>query len=166
MVTDSSSRASSPTLRVVAVEFGVRAMTLRLPFRFGAVTLTHCPQLFVRATVDGGVLGTHTGWAAEMMVPRWFDKRAGPSQADNVRDLQAAVESAADAYLGDAPATAFGLFTRHYPALMAQGSARGRTALSTAFGQAVLDRAVLDALCRATGTSVYAAFQRNLVGLA
>ncbi|RZL82639.1 MAG: mandelate racemase [Variovorax sp.] len=30
----------------------------------------------------------------------------------------------------------------------------------------MLDRAVLDALCRATGTSVYAAFQRNLVGLA
>ncbi|RZI92957.1 MAG: hypothetical protein EOP78_12230 [Variovorax sp.] len=165
MASVSSPRAHAPTVRLVAVDFGVRAMTLRLPFRFGAVTLTRCPQLFVRATVDCGALGTHTGWAAEMMVPRWFDKRTGPTQADNVRDLQAAVEAAAGAYLGDAPATAFGLFARHYPALMAQGSQTGRTALSTAFGQAVLDRAVLDALCRAADASVYAAFQRNLVGL-
>ncbi len=162
----SSFSTNAPTVRVAAVDFGAREMTLRLPFRFGAVTLTRCPQLFVRATVDCGALGMHTGWAAEMMVPRWFDKRTTRSQTDNVRDLQAAVEAAADAYIGDARATAFGLFARHYPALMAQGSERGCTALSTAFGQAVLDRAVLDALCRAAGVSVYAAFQRNLAGLA
>jgi len=42
---------------VLAVQFGVRPMTLRLPFKFGAVTLTRCPQVFVRATVDCGTHG-------------------------------------------------------------------------------------------------------------
>ena len=46
-------------LVVRAVATGVRPLTLRLPFRFGAVTLTSCPQLFVRATVEVG--GTRRG---------------------------------------------------------------------------------------------------------
>ncbi|MEJ8850003.1 enolase C-terminal domain-like protein [Variovorax rhizosphaerae] len=157
--------STAPTVRVLDVACGVRPMTLRLPFKFGAATLTRCPQLFLRAVVDCGAHGTTTGWAAEMMVPRWFDKRSGPSLAGNVRDLQLAVAAAADAYTHSAAQPAFGLFERHYPELMAEGTFRDSTELSTAFGQAVLDRAVLDALCRATRSSVYGAIQRNLVGL-
>ncbi|WP_435514741.1 enolase C-terminal domain-like protein [Variovorax sp. GT1P44] len=158
--------SSAPPVRVLAVEFGVRPMTLRLPFKFGAVTLTRCPQVFVRATVDCGTHGAAEGWAAELMVPRWFDKRDGLSQEDNVRHLQQALETAAEAYKSGAPLPPFGLFERHYAALMAHGASLGMTALSTAFGQAVLDRAVLDALCRALQIPVYEAFQRNLVGMA
>lgn len=156
----------APPVRVLSVEFGVRPMTLRLPFKFGAATLTRCPQVFVRATVDCGVHGAAQGWAAELMVPRWFDKRGGLSQADNVQHLKQALEAAADAYQSGPPLAAFALFARHYEALMANGTLLGMTALSTAFGQAVLDRAVLDALCRAMQIPVYTAFQRNLVGMA
>ncbi|MDM0034008.1 hypothetical protein QTI33_17875 [Variovorax sp. J22P271] len=160
-----SASPSAPSVRILAIDFGVRAMTLRLPFKFGAVTLTRCPQVFVRATVDCGVQGTAQGWAAELMVPRWFDKRPGLSQADNLRHLQLALEAAAAAYTRGAPAPAFALFARHYEALTSQGEAAGLTALSTGFGQAVLDRAVLDALCRAMKVPVQVAFQRNLVGI-
>ncbi|MBS0428930.1 MAG: hypothetical protein JSR41_16765 [Proteobacteria bacterium] len=141
-------------------------MHLRLPFKFGAVVLTRCPQLFVRATVEVPGLGAATGFSAEMMVPRWFDKRPTRSHADNVRDLSSSLARAIDAYRGDAPATAFGLFERHYAALMREGDARGEAALSSAYGQAVLDRAVLDALCRAAGCSIAAGLRRNIVGLA
>jgi len=152
-------------LRVLAVEFGVRAMSLRLPFKFGASTLTRCPQVFVHATVDCGTHGTTEGWAAELMVPRWFDKRPDRSPAGNVLDLQQALEAASAAYTRGAPATAFALFAQHYDALMRQGEASGATALSTAFGQAVIDRAVIDALCRSLRLPMHAAFSRNLVGL-
>ncbi|MBU2409016.1 MAG: mandelate racemase, partial [Gammaproteobacteria bacterium] len=164
-MSSSTPQSSALPVRVTAVECGVRPMSLRLPFKFGAVVLTRCPQLFVRVQVDCAGRGSATGWAAEMMVPRWFDKRADRSQADNVRDLQLAIEAAAAAYTGDAPASAFGLFARHYDALKASGARRGSTALSSAFGQSVLDRAVLDGMCRAAGVSFYRAFQHNLVGL-
>lgn len=160
-----SSLPTAPAVRVLAVDFGVRPMTLRLPFKFGAVTLTCCPQVFVRATVDCGAHGTTQGWAAELMVPRWFDKRPGMTQADNVRHLQLALEAASDAYTRGAPVPAFTLFTQHYEALMARGESTGLTALSTSFGQAVLDRAVLDALCRSLQLPMHAALQRNLVGI-
>jgi len=161
----SAASSSTPRLRVLAVEFGVRAMSLRLPFKFGATTLTRCPQVFVRATVDCGAHGTTQGWAAELMVPRWFDKRADRSAADNVRDLQHALESTSTTYTRGAPATAFALFAQNYHALMKQGETSGATALSAAFGQAVIDRAVIDALCRALQVPMRAAFGRNLVGL-
>ena len=144
---------------------GVRPVRLRLPFRFGAATLTACPQLFVRVTVDVAGHGKALGWAAEMMVPKWFDKRAGFTPADNVSHLAASVRLAAQAYRNDAPAAPFGLFARHYAALMQQGHADGLTELSSAFGHAVLDRAAIDAACRALGISFFEAARRNTLGL-
>ncbi|HOZ65061.1 MAG TPA: hypothetical protein PK497_11655, partial [Burkholderiaceae bacterium] len=50
-----------------------RHVNLRLPFRFGAATVTQCPQAFVRVRVD--VAGkSFEGASAELMVPKWFDK--------------------------------------------------------------------------------------------
>jgi hypothetical protein len=156
----------APLFTVRAVDQGVRPVALRLPFRFGAVTLARCPQLFVRATVEVAGKGSAEGWAAEMMVPKWFDKRAGFGQAENVRHLAESIARARDAYLGDAPATPFGLYARHYAALMQAGGEAGATELSSAYGQAVLDRAVLDAVCRALGVSFFDAAKANLLGLA
>jgi Enolase C-terminal domain-like len=152
-------------LVVRAVDLRIRPVQLRLPFRFGANTLTACPQLFVRVDVEVPGHGKAQGFAAELMVPKWFDKRAGFTPDDNIAQLGLAAKHAAQAYLGDTPATSFGLFARHYAALMAQGRADGMTELTTAFGQAVVDKAVLDALCRALDVSFFDAAHRNAIGL-
>ena len=144
------------------IEAAIRPVRLRLPFRFGAVTLTACPQLFVRARVALGGRSAE-GWAAEMMVPKWFDKRPERSAEQNVADLAASFERAAAAYRSDAPAAPFVLHARHYAAL--QDDAGGATALSKAYGQAVLDRAVLDATCRLLDLSFFDAMTRNAAGL-
>jgi len=158
-------RVSQPASLVVReLAFGVRPVRLRLPFKFGAVTLQACPQLFVRAAVEVAGHGHAQGFAAEMMVPKWFDKRPGFTQADNVKHLQRSCERAAQAYLNDASATPFGLFARHYTALMKAGENDDATALSSAYGQAVIDRAVLDAACRALNISFFDAARNNLLG--
>lgn len=157
--------AAAPRLVVRAVDCGLRPVRLVRPFRFGAVTLSACPQLFVRVQLEVGSR-LATGFAAEMMVPKWFDKRPGFSHQDNVLHLAGAVERAAAAYLSSEPATAFGLFERHYPVLMQEGRRAGATALTTAYGQAQLDRAVIDALCRALGVSFFEAAAANAFGLA
>ena len=152
-------------LVVRAVDLRVRPVQLRLPFRFGANTLTACPQLFVRVDVEVPGQGSAHGFAAELMVPKWFDKRAGFTPDDNIAQLGLAAKHAALAYLDDTPTTAFGLFARHYAVLMAQGRADGMTELTAAFGQAVLDKAVLDGLCRALDVSFFEAARRNAIGL-
>ena len=158
------SASESVSLIVRELAFGVRPVRLRLPFKFGAVTLQACPQLFVRAGVEVAGHGNAQGFAAEMMVPKWFDKRPGFTQTDNVRHLQRSCKQAAHAYLNDASASPFGLFTHHYAALMKAGADDDATALSSAYGQAVIDRAVLDAACRAMNVSFFDAARANLLG--
>jgi hypothetical protein len=156
---------ASVQIRVRDVQAGVRAVHLRLPFRFGASTLTACPQLFVRVEVEVADRAVAQGWAAEMMVPQWFDKRAGFGPAANVGHLALSLELARSAYVGDTPATPFALFCRHYRALREAARTRDLTELSAGFGQAVLDRAVFDAACRALDVSFFEAAQRNVFGL-
>jgi hypothetical protein len=157
---------SAPEFRLREVELFERDVRLRLPFRFGVVTLTECPQLFVRArieTIDGR---SAWGMAAEMLAPKWFDKNLALTNEDNFEQLRLATKAARELYLGDRVArTAFGFFSAHYRAQIDICKDLGLNALIACYGPALLDRALLDALCRAEGVSFYAATQRNLSGI-
>ncbi len=143
-----------------------RPVALRLPFRFGAVTLREAPQAFAAVDIrlaDGTVA---RGVGAELMVPKWFDKSPPKSNERNLDDLRAATLDACAAYVSDAaPATAFGHCARHYASLIAEGTRAGRPPLASAFGGALLDRAVMDALCRALALPFITALQRNAPGV-
>lgn len=158
--------ADAPLLRLQAIELYERPVTLRLPFRFGVVTLREAPQAFARARValpDGRAAW---GAAAELMAPKWFDKNLALSNEDNFDQLRAVLHLARDAYLSDAsPASAFGHFARHHDAHQRAAGRAGFNPLLASYGPALLDRAVLDALCRALGVSFYDAVRANLPGM-
>ncbi|RYG07605.1 MAG: hypothetical protein EON92_18120, partial [Burkholderiales bacterium] len=106
------------------------------------------------------------GGAAELMAPKWFDKNLDLSNEDNFDQLREVLRLARQAYLGDAsPATAFGHFARNHDAHQAAAAAKGYNPLLASYGPALLDRAVMDALCRASGVSFYKAMQANLAGI-
>jgi hypothetical protein len=148
------------------IELYEQPVVLRLPFRFGVVTLTECPQAFARARIEFGDGTSAWGAAAEMMAPKWFDKNLQLSNEDNFEQLRDALRLARQAYLGDGSrATAFGHFARHYDSHLAAARAKGYHPLLANYGPALLDRAVLDALCRSRGVSFYAAMQSNLPGV-
>jgi hypothetical protein len=152
--------------RVLSVERYERPVRFRIPFRFGASTVTGACQTFVRATVEFPDGTTQTGAAAEMMMPKWFDKSPLHSEADNVADLREALSSATDAYSSDRTLrTAFGYHAANAPALRLASEARGSNALTAAFGAALIDRALLDALCRRMRTAFSAAMRANLPGI-
>ena len=157
---------AAPEFRVVAIELYERPVALRIPFRFGAATVTHAPQAFVRAGIQLGNGGEKRGAAAELMIPKWFDKSAQKSNADNIDDLRRSLSFAAAAYLAENRAlTAFGHFAAHYGALTAGGAGAGLNPLTSNYAPALIDRAILDALCRALGVSFSAAIRVNLPGI-
>lgn len=160
------SSAQGVRLRVREVSLRVRPAQMRIPFHFGDMQLTACPQVFARVHIETEQGVRASGVSAELMVPRWFDKRKTRSAADNVSDLQASLEAAASAYLSHGRLdTPFALFESSYGALISLHTQAGRTGLSGAYGQAVLDRAVIDAACRATRTSFFQLAGRNGLGL-
>ncbi|WP_322997743.1 enolase C-terminal domain-like protein [Castellaniella sp.] len=156
----------APRLGIEAIELYERPVRLRLPFRFGVVTLTECPQAFARVRVRGPDGRAAWGASAELMAPKWFDKNLQLSNEDNFRQLRTVLWTARDAYLSDSlPATAFGHFARHHHAHEDACVARGFNPLLANYGPALLDRAVLDAACRLNDMSFYDALQANLPGI-
>jgi L-alanine-DL-glutamate epimerase-like enolase superfamily enzyme len=137
---------------VKEVEFFERPVKLRMPFRFGVVTLTEAPQAFVRAQIvleDGR---KSEGAAAELLAPKWFDKNPALSNEQNFEQLRASMRKARDDYLAGGLNTAY-------------GHSRPTIGLVENFGPALLDRAALDALCRALGISFYQAVKANVPGM-
>ncbi len=158
---------TAPLLRVAEIALCERDVKLRMPFRFGAVTLTEAPQAFARARIEMADGNSGWGMAAELLAPKWFDKNLALSNEDNFNQLRLALGIARDAYLGDArPRSAFGHFAAHYRAQIEAGARRQLNPLVASYGPALIDRAVLDALCRILGTSVYDAVRANLPGIA
>lgn len=156
----------APHFVIREIELLERPVRLRMPFRFGVVTLTECPQAFARARIELPDGRSAWGGAAELMAPKWFDKNLALSNEDNFDQLRDVLALARQAYLSDAaPASAFGHFARQHAAHQAAAAARDYNPLLASYGPALLDRAVLDALCRALGISFYAAMRANLAGI-
>ncbi len=152
-------------LKVKGIELFERDVRLRMPFRFGIVTLTESPQAFARVRIRLENGNEAEGAAAELLAPKWFDKNPALSNEDNFDQLRLALRLAREAYLGGGASTAFGHFWTHYPPQIARGAAQGLNPLVANYGPALIDRAILDALCRALGISFYEAIRGNAAGI-
>jgi L-alanine-DL-glutamate epimerase-like enolase superfamily enzyme len=156
---------NAPLCTVREVRLYERDVHLRMPFRFGVVTLTEAPQCFVRVRIELADGRSQWGGAAELLAPKWFDKNLALSNEDNFDQLRLALRLAADAYIDDKARTAFGHFAAHYGGQIEAGASHGLNPLVANYGPAQLDRAILDALFRSLGCSFYDGIRGNLAGI-
>ncbi|HEY4254557.1 MAG TPA: mandelate racemase [Roseomonas sp.] len=150
-------------LETAAFEWPFR---LRLPFRFGVITVTEGRQAVLRArirTEDG-----REGWgiAAESLAAKWFDKDPALSDARNLDQLRRALELACAASLSAGANTAFGHWADRYAPHVAACAAEALNPLVAAFGASLLDRAAFDALLRIEGLSFAQGMRANLGAMA
>jgi hypothetical protein len=155
-----------PRLTVRDIAFFERNVPFVKPFRFGTVTINTATQVFVRAEIEVEGNGSSVGASAELMAPKWFDKRPHLSPDDTVTELRRSLEIARDLYLGDRGFdTAFGL---HGSRIAVQIEACGREdipPLAAAYGPAEIDKAILDALLRCLGLDFFDGMARNIAGI-
>lgn len=157
--------SEAPRLRVVEAVAYERPVRFRMPFRFGAADVHAAPQAFVRVVVEDAAGRAAAGWAAEMMMPRWFDKSPDLSAEDNVVQLRASTHVALDLMRRAGADTAFGLHARSVEEQYERCRARGLGGLVAGYGQALVDRAVIDALCRLVGAPGLEVVRANLLGI-
>ena len=137
-------------LRLEAVECFERDVRLRLPFRFGVITVTRSTQArsAPRIALEDG--RTSVGVAAETLAAKWFDKNPAFSDAQNLDQLRQSLGLAIDSLSrarGGARRSAS--TPAPMPSSCARGADLGLVPLVAAYGPALLDRAILDALGRA-----------------
>jgi hypothetical protein len=152
-------------LRLLAADFFERPVKLRLPFRFGVVTLTEAPQVFVRVRIRLADGREGEGISAEMLAPKWFDKSPGLTNEQNFDQLRRSLAMARQSLLAAGENTPFGLSAvvdePHHDAC----TAVGLNGLVASYGLALIDRAIIDALGMLERASVFQLARTNALGL-
>lgn len=133
-----------------------RTVRLRHPFRFGDVTVTEAREAYLRLD------GSGTGHAAQLMVPRWFDKRPSESAADTVRTLARSVLQAREGVIGSA-GDAAGIAGEVRAGTLA--AMPGTPPLAAGFGPALVEAALADMAARQAGASYAQAAAADLFGV-
>ena len=152
-------------LSLIDVRAYERPVTLRLPFRFGVVTLREAPQLFVRARIRLADGREGEGISAELLVPKWFDKSPNLSNDDNFDQLRRSLASAYRHAIAVGEDTPFGITASADAGHRALCAKAGLNGLVASFGQALTERAIIDALGRLEVQSVAALVQGNRLGI-
>lgn len=143
-----------------------RPIPFARPFRFGAVVITAATQVFVRADVEIEGKGMSTGASAEMLAPKWFDKRPQLSAEETAVELRRSLAIARDLYLACSDfETAFALHARSLPEQLRACAKEDIPALAAGFGPAEIDKAILDALLRGIGANFFDGMRGNVAGL-
>lgn len=139
-------------------------MRTRMPFRYGIATMTATPHLFLKIDleIDGKVI---SGLSADNLPPKWFTKNPESSTRDDVREMLEVIEFACRhaGEVGEA-ASVFELWRAIYSKQKAWAQTK-YPPLLWGFGVSIVERAIIDAFCRARGMTFGGAVRTNALGM-
>ena len=148
------------------ISFFERPVPFTKPFRFGAVVINAAVQALVRVEIEVEGKGTSVGASAELMAPKWFDKRPHLAPEQTVEELRRSLMIARDLYLSHSGfETAFGLHARCLPAQVEECANEDIPPLAAAYGSAEIDKAILDALLRCVGMNFFDGMAANIANI-
>lgn len=133
----------------------------RMPFKYGIATMTQLPHLFLRLEcwIDGVAV---FGYAADHLPPKWFTKDAQVPLEREIEDMESSLRSALEGSLELPAGTPFQLWLQLYEGLMTDPSF---PSLLQHFGISLVERAVLDAVCRHVQRPLWQLVRDNQLGI-
>lgn len=152
-------------ISVLTTQCYLHNLTARMPFRYGIASLTTIPYLFlsVQCEIDGKI---QDGVAADGLIPKWFTKDPMSTYRDDVKDMLQVIETACSFAKEINPVTTvFDLWQAVYLRQRDWGNEVAHPPLLWGFGLSLLERAVIDAYCRAENISLVEALQNNSFGI-
>jgi hypothetical protein len=136
----------------------------RLPFRYGIATMTALPHVFLRLTFEFNGRA-QVGVTADHLPPKWFTKDPTRAPAEEIDDMLAVIRRAVSDARTIRAATPFAFWSELYATQAAWAAHNQIPPLLANFGVALVEKALLDAFCRAAGQTFAAALQVNALGL-
>jgi hypothetical protein len=145
-------------------EFFSRKTRTRFPFRYGIASMTEVPHLFVQVRL---VMGRRrsVGLTSEGLPPKWFTKDPATTFEQDLPQMLAVIEHAAQsgAQIGKEPISFYHFWRDLYREQEKWADARTVPPLLANLGVSLVERAVLDALCRAHEKPLHALVRENLL---
>lgn len=148
------------------VRFHVLPMSTRFPFKYGIASMSRLPHLFAIADleVDGKPA---QGLASEGLPPKWFTKDPNTPFEQDLAEMLSVIQNAARLSRASA-----GSSTTYFPWWQSLYDEQHRWAalkqlppLLTNLGVSLMERLVLDGLCKAAGQPLHSLLHTNALGI-
>ena len=156
----------SMTFTIQDIRFHVLPMQTRFPFRYGIASMVKLPHLFVTAAmvVDGRPV---SGLASEGLAPKWFTKHPETSCEQDVAEMLAVIQNAARIAENAAqqPVGYFQWWRGLYDEQARWAGLREQPPLLANLGVSLMERAVLDGLCKAAATPLHRLLKSEALGI-
>ena len=145
---------------------GLRNSTTRLPFRYGTACLTTCPQAVLEAQVEinGSVA---VGYSGDCLPPGWFDKTPTRDYQQQIDDMLSVIHFAEHVMADQLrkPNDFFRAYLALDDRVHDEAVERNWPDLLAGFGTSLVERAVIDAVGRATNSSLNQLVRKNVLGI-
>jgi L-alanine-DL-glutamate epimerase-like enolase superfamily enzyme len=155
---------TAPSIRIVDAQLGTIDCRTRLPFRFGIHTLTAAPYATAVVEIESTCGQRARGAASDLLVPKWFEKNPELTPEQDSANLVASAEAAFAMAREFEADTVFGIWHRLYQQRVASQPRAQADLLVRGFGVALLERALMDAVCRLSESTFHQALRNNLFG--
>ncbi len=153
------------TIKLKSTNINILGMKTRMPFRYGIAAMTALPHVFVQAEIEiNGEL--HKGFAADGLAPKWFTKNPDTSYQHDIEEMYHVIKSACDIAMKIEKAdSVFDFWIAIHEQQRQWGETIGYPPLLWGFGVSMIERALIDALCRANNITFATALANNSLGI-
>ncbi len=147
-------------------EFFVQRTRTRFPFRYGIASMTDVPHLFVRTRVTIGNKSS-PGLTSEGLPPKWFTKNPTTTFEQDLPEMLEVIRHAARLaeQIAQSPVTFFDFWRELYRQQSEWAKSRALAPLLANLGVSLVERAVLDGLCRLAGQPLHRMLAIHRLGL-
>ncbi len=153
------------SIRVHDFQILLHNIQTRMPFHYGIAVMTAVPHLFfqIECEVDGQ---KSYGVAADNLIPKWFTKDPQTSYEEDLQDMFRVIRQAGEIASRVEPAVSvFDLWLQVYREQKTWAFEYGYPPLLWNLGVSLVERALIDAYCRAKDITFAQAITENELGI-
>jgi L-alanine-DL-glutamate epimerase-like enolase superfamily enzyme len=135
-------------MRIVGFELYRVDLGTRLPFQYGIATMTRVPEIFIRLQVQFDPAPT-AGFSSDCLPPKWFTKIPEKPLQEELAEMLTVIQHALETAVGIEGESVFACWQSLYSAQERWANERHIPPLLAHFGTSLVERALIDAFCRA-----------------
>jgi hypothetical protein len=151
-------------LTIRAVDLHRIDLKTRMPFKYGIATMTHVPLVFVSVQLEANAK-MFRGISSDLLPPKWFTKDPRQPVEAEIDEMAAVIEHASRLAEGLSGENPFQIWRELYQAQSRWARQRGLPPLLAHFGTSLVERALIEAGCKASGKTFSEALRSGGLGV-